>query len=179
MSIERRVQNAEYTFWGSDSTCTVVNNEIFYKWHIPQKLHFNENQRVQISTIGCHIVHHNMKHFEVMAPYFDMNDENFTTTDTDKHVSIHCGDVDSVIHFDKFAISYPAKNMFQSNTLVLKIVLRFENYTKVNNIDNSLNTKDRFFIKFNVFEEKPVMRDDTRQMDHIMTGKLRDNISHK
>jgi hypothetical protein len=66
-------------------------------------------------------------------------------------------------HFDKNTISYPAKNMFQSNTLVIKIVLRFEDYTKVNNIDNSLNTKDRFFIKFNVFEEKPVMRDDTRQ----------------
>src|SRR5210317_100076 len=99
MNIERRVQNAEYTFWGSEATCTVVNNEIFFKWHIPQKLNFNENQRVQISTIGCHIVHHNMKHFEVMAPYFDMNDQNFTTTDNDNHVSIHCGDVNSVIHF--------------------------------------------------------------------------------
>jgi len=29
MNIERRVQNAEYTFWGSEATCTVVNNEIF------------------------------------------------------------------------------------------------------------------------------------------------------
>jgi hypothetical protein len=179
MYIERRVQNAEYTFWGSDATCTVVNNEIFFKWHIPKKLKFNENQRVQISTIGCHIVHHNLKHYEVMAPYFDMNDENFTSTDTDNHVSIHCGDVDSVIHFDNAAISYPAKNMFQSNSLVLKIALRFEDYTKVNNIDNTLNTKDRFFIKFNVFEETPVFRDDTREINHLMTGKIRDNISHK
>ena len=71
--------------------------------------------------------------------------------------------------------------MFQSNTLVIKIVLRFEDYTKVNNIDNGLNTKNRFFIKFNVFEEKPVMRDDTREasINDLMIGKIRDNISHK
>jgi hypothetical protein len=182
MNIERRVQNAEYTFWGAEAQCTVVNNEIFYKWHIPQKLHFNENQRVQISTIGCHITHHNMKHFEVMAPYFDTNDECYTSTDNDGHLSIFCGDVNGVKHFDKYITSYPAKNMFQGNSLVLKIVLRFEDYSKVNNIDNTLNTKNRFFIKFNVFEDKPILRDDTREIskNDLTTGKIRDNnISYK
>lgn len=181
MSIVRRKQNAEYTFFGTDATsCEVINNQIIYKWYVPKTLKFGQNQRVKVNTVGNNIGVSNIAFIEVFTSSIATNDFNYSSTAPNGDLSLYVGIVNEVVHFNNENISYPAENMFPSNQLIIKIVPRLDTYETAS-IDNTFTTKEKFFIKLTIYDEEPEYRTDTQgiSVNDLISGKVKDNLPYR
>ena len=184
--IERLKQKGVYLFFGGNvNSIKIEGNYIVCKWNVPNNnsVIFGTNTRICLEKIISNFddVATTEGIFEMYSPSIKYDDVCYSSTQEEAPI-IGVYSVISNVTNNELISDYPALNLFNNGTFLIKIRVKDFEY---NDIDYSAidweNIFKRFYIKFKVYDKIIEERTDMAKTtpNDLILGKMQDNMKIK
>lgn len=197
MSIIHRIeQKGVFYFGGQDVDSIKIEGEyIVLKWNVTNahSVIFGRNTRICIEQLKSNFENDTINGgvFELYSSTIKFDDIVYSSSNDDSMALLGIYDVKTTDNIHQMNSSYPAHNLLNNGTFILKIkclTAKYETiqYTDMNedpyaNGDAWQHIFKRFGVKFQVYEEILNIREDMARTtpNDLIIGKMQDNLKFK
>jgi hypothetical protein len=197
MSIIHRIeQKGVFYFGGQDADSIKIEGEyIVLKWNVTNahSVIFGRNTRICIEQLKSNFENDTITGgvFELYSSTIKFDDIVFSSSNDDSIALLGIYDVKTTDNIHQMNSSYPAHNLFNNGTFILKIRCMTANYqsfeyTGMNEVPYENGTAwrhifKRFGVKFQVYDEILSTREDMAKTtpNDLIIGKMQDNLHFK